>query len=112
MKVIHLISGGDTGGAKTHVHSLLSRLSSQIGITMVCFVDGPFVAEARALGIRTEVFKGKNLPRTLLRLEALIRQEGYDLIHCHGARGNMIGAMLASRLRLPTVSTVHSDYRL
>ena len=27
MKVIHLISGGDTGGAKTHVHSLLQNLS-------------------------------------------------------------------------------------
>ena len=112
MKVIHLISGGDTGGAKTHVHSLLSHLGTRIGVTMVCFVDGPFVEEARALGIRTEVFKGKNLPSTLHRLEALIRREGYDLIHCHGARGNMIGAMLATRLHLPTVSTVHSDYRL
>ena len=112
MKVIHLISGGDTGGAKTHVHSLLSRLGTRIGVTMVCFVDGPFVAEARAMGIHTEVFKGKNLPQTLRRLEALIRREGYDLIHCHGARGNMIGAMLATRLHLPTVSTVHSDYRL
>lgn len=27
MKVIHLISGGDSGGAKTHVHSLLQNLS-------------------------------------------------------------------------------------
>ena len=30
MKVLHLISGGDTGGAKTHVHSLL------VGLTPVC----------------------------------------------------------------------------
>ena len=27
MKVLHLISGGDTGGAKTHVHSLLAGLT-------------------------------------------------------------------------------------
>ena len=29
VKVIHLISGGDTGGAKTHVHSLLHALSKK-----------------------------------------------------------------------------------
>lgn len=112
MKVIHLISGGDTGGAKTHVYSLLMNLSSRIGITMVCFTDGPFVEEARALGIRTEVFRGRNIFRTLHKLEALIQKEGCDLIHCHGSRGNMVGAMLSRRVSLPTVSTVHSDYKL
>lgn len=112
MKIVHLISGGDTGGAKTHVHSLLSSLSSQIDVTMICFTDGIFVQEARELGIRTEVLPGKNLFRVLRHLEELILQEGYDLIHCHGAKGNMMGAMLSYRVKLPTVSTVHSDYRL
>lgn len=112
MKVIHLISGGDTGGAKTHVHSLLAALSKQITVTMVCFTDGPFVSEARALGIRTEVLPGRNPNRTLRRLSDMVRQDGYELIHCHGARGNMMGVMLASRVKLPCVSTVHSDYRL
>ena len=30
MKVLHLISGGDTGGAKTHVLSLLQNLNQSI----------------------------------------------------------------------------------
>ena len=34
MKVITLISGGDSGGAKTHVHSLLQNLSRTIEVTM------------------------------------------------------------------------------
>ena len=40
MKVIHLISGGDSGGAKTHVHMLLHNLSRTPGVdvTMVCFM--------------------------------------------------------------------------
>ena len=38
MKVITLISGGDSGGAKTHVHSLLQNLSRTIEVTMVCFL--------------------------------------------------------------------------
>ena len=112
MKVIHLISGGDTGGAKTHVHSLLSHLSSQIGILMVCFTDGPFVDEARELGIPTEVLPGKNLPRVLRSLERIVKEGRFDIIHCHGSRGNMMGYMLSRRVKLPTVSTVHSDYRL
>ena len=60
MKVIHLISGGDTGGAKTHVHSLLKGLSDHIQADMICFTDGPFVQEARELGIHVEVMGGRN----------------------------------------------------
>ena len=41
MKVITLISGGDSGGAKTHVHSLLQNLSRTIEVTMVCFLEAP-----------------------------------------------------------------------
>lgn len=112
MKVIHLISGGDTGGAKTHVHSLLSHLSSQIDVLMVCFTDGPFVDEARELGIPTEVLPGKNIPHILRSLERIVQDGQFEIIHCHGARGNIIGYMLSRRVKLPTVSTVHSDYRL
>ena len=50
MKVIHLISGGDSGGAKTHVLSLLQNLNKTITAQLVCFRDGPFAEEARAMG--------------------------------------------------------------
>ena len=112
MKVIHLISGGDTGGAKTHVHSLLKGLNQHIRADMVCFTDGPFAQEARELGIPTDIVSHRNLFRVLRELKARIRQEGYDIIHCHGSRGNMMGAMLSLSTGLPVVTTVHSDYRL
>ena len=112
MKVIHLISGGDTGGAKTHVHSLLQGLTSRIQVSMVCFTDGPFVHEARQLGIDTTVLAGRNLPRVLAQLERKVRAEGYEIIHCHGARGNLMGWLLKRRTGLPLISTVHSDYKL
>lgn len=112
MKVIHLISGGDSGGAKTHVLSLLQNLCRTIDITMVCFMEGPFAREARELGIPTEVYPGANLPRILSVLKRKIRSEGFEIIHCHGARGNLMGAMLGRATGLPVVTTVHSDYRL
>ena len=112
MKVIHLISGGDSGGAKTHVLSLLQNLNKTITAQLVCFRDGPFAEEARQMGIPTMIFGGNNVFRTRRKLAAYIKEGGYELIHCHGSRANMIGAMLRRPTGLPVVTTVHSDYRL
>ncbi len=112
MKIIHLISGGDTGGAKTHVHSLLYNLTKLADITMVCFMDGPFAREAAQMGIPTVVIPGNNIPAALKRLRALVAERGCDLIHCHGSRGNLMGALLAWGTGLPVVTTIHSDYKL
>jgi len=112
MKVIHLISGGDTGGAKTHVLSLLHGLNQTDTAQLVCFRDGEFAQEAREMGIPTEIFAGNNLPRTVRSLADYIRAGGYQIIHCHGSRANMVGALLKYKTGLPIVTTVHSDYRL
>ena len=112
MKVIHLISGGDSGGAKTHVLSLLQNLNKTITAQLVCFRDGPFAEEARAMGIPTMICGGNNIPHLRRELTAYIKEGGYQLIHCHGSRANMIGALLRGPTGLPVVSTVHSDYKL
>ena len=112
MKVIHLISGGDSGGAKTHVLSLLQNLNKTITAQLVCFRDGPFAEEARTMGIPTMICGGNNIPHLRRELADYIREGGYQLIHCHGSRANMIGALLRKPTGLPVVSTVHSDYKL
>jgi len=112
MKVIHLISGGDSGGAKTHVLSLLQHLNESITAQLVCFRDGPFADEARSLHIPTMIIGGNNIFRIRRQLTEVIRQGGYQVIHCHGARANMIGALLRKATGLPVVTTVHSDYKL
>ncbi len=112
MKVIHLISGGDTGGAKTHVLSLLRDLNRSIFAQLVCFREGEFAQEAREMGIPTEVFAGRNILKVRSRLLDYIREGGFDIIHCHGSRANMMGALLRRPSGLPVVTTVHSDYKL
>lgn len=111
MRIIHLISGGDVGGAKTHVHLLLQGLKKTEYIKLVCFTDGQFVQEAVELGIPTQVIDEK-LSGTLSRLQAIIEKEKFEIIHCHGARANLIGMLLKKRVGLPVVTTMHSDYRL
>ena len=76
MKVMHLISDGDSGGAKTHVHSLLQNLARTIDVTMVCFMEGPFSQEARELGIPTVVLPGHNLLRVRNTLKKMIVEGG------------------------------------
>lgn len=78
MKVITLISGGDSGGAKTHVHSLLQNLSRTIEVTMVCFLRA-LAQEARELGIPTVVLSGRNLLRTYRTLKRMIREGAISL---------------------------------
>lgn len=112
MKVLHLIGGGDVGGAKTHVLSLLSGLGKDIEVRLISFREGPFAESARALGLDVRVFDSNNPFSVYKSLKAMVLSEHFELIHCHGARGNMIGAMLRTGLKLPVVTTVHSDYRL
>jgi len=111
VKVIHLISGGDSGGARTHVHLLLKHLSKDNTVKLVCFMDGFFAQEAREMGIDTLIID-KGLGATLRQLKKLIRDDGYELIHCHGSRGNLMGALLKRSLGLPLITTVHSDPRI
>ncbi|MBQ2445208.1 MAG: polysaccharide pyruvyl transferase CsaB [Oscillospiraceae bacterium] len=112
MKILHMISGGDVGGAKTHVLSLLAGLSKSETIHLICFTEGDFAAEARELGIHTTVLGGKNLLSVRRRILSLIQTEGYEIIHCHGARANLMGLLLGRSISAPLISTVHSDYRL
>lgn len=111
MKVIHLISGGDTGGAKTHIHYLLSGICKEIDAVLVCFMRGEFSEEAEALGIPTVIIDG-NILSTIRQLKAMIKDGGYDIIHSHGARGNFIASLLKRSCGIPVVTTVHSDPKL
>lgn len=111
VKVIHLISGGDTGGAKTHIHYLLSGISKNIDAVLVCFMRGEFSDEAQELGIRTVILDG-NVINTLKQLKSMIREGGYEIIHSHGARGNFMACMLRRACKIPVVTTVHSDPKL
>ena len=47
MKIIHMISGGDVGGAKTHVLSLLAGLNKTETVHLICFMEGDFAADIK-----------------------------------------------------------------
>ena len=108
--VMHLISGGDTGGAKTHVLSLLRGLMEQgCRVLLVCFMEGSFSEEARAMGIPVRILPRNEISGNVKWLSRYIRHNRPDAVHCHGSRANFFGALLASRVSVPIVTTIHSD---
>ena len=107
-----MISGGDIGGAKTHVINLLQGLMKEIEVRLVCFREGPFAQEARDAGIDVVVIPDKNPFTALRKLKSEIEAGSFEIIHCHGAKANMMGAFLRREYHIPVISTVHSDYRL
>ncbi|MCL2004400.1 MAG: polysaccharide pyruvyl transferase CsaB [Oscillospiraceae bacterium] len=109
MRILHLIGGGDVGGAKTHVIGLLTGIKPHAEATLVSFREGDFTGEVREAGIDVRVMSG-NPFRSLKPIAAMA--EAYDIIHCHGSRGNLFGMLLKRRVKKPIITTVHSDYRL
>lgn len=114
MKVLHLISGGDTGGAKAHIIYLIKALDRIIEPKVVCFMDGDFYENTKAAGIDIEVYGQKNRfdLSVVKSLVSLIKDKNYDILHCHGARANFIGMFLKKKINIPMLTTVHSDYKL
>ncbi|MDO5725497.1 MAG: glycosyltransferase family 4 protein [Tissierellia bacterium] len=114
IKVLHLISGGDKGGAKTHIITLLKNLKSSCDAKIVCFIKDTFYDEAKASGIDIEIIlQKKRTDLSIIKvLVEKINKEKYDIIHCHGARANFIGMFLKKKIDIPMVTTIHSDYLL
>ena len=115
MKVLHFISGGDTGGAKTHVLTLLPRLR-EIGVEvqLLCIMEGVFTQEARKLNIPVNIIlQNKRYDMTVIKkIRNFINENNFDIVHCHGARANYIAAFIRKKVNAPMITTLHSDYKL
>lgn len=112
LKVLHLISGGDTGGAKTHVLSLIKQLQKDIQVKIICFMEGDFLKEANEMGINIDVIKQRNRfdLKVVGQISNIIKTEGFDIVHSHGARANFISSFIKKRVNVPCITTMHSDY--
>ena len=115
MKVLHIISGGDKGGAKTHMFAMLDELTKLAQVTVVCLMEGVFYQEILERDVRTVLLRQRSrLDLSVCRdIERMVREEGYDIINVHGARANFVAMFLRRGvIGIPIVTTVHSDYLL
>ncbi len=111
MRILHMMGGGDVGGAKTHIMTLVQALRERNEVCLVSFRDGPFPQEAKEKGIHTVVIAGFNPLASAKAVRRVVAEFKPDVIHCHGAKANLIGAIVRRSVRIPVLTTVHSDYR-
>lgn len=114
IKVLHLISGGDSGGAKTHIFALMKGFNNIVDAKIMCFIHESFYDEAKELGINIELAEQRNR-FDLSAMDKVVKEinEGdYDLVHCHGARANFNAMFIRSKIKVPMITTLHSDYKL
>ncbi len=112
MKVLHLIGGGDVGGAKVHVLSLVKELTAHIDVTLLSLRPGAFADEARAMGINVKVIKSSNIITDIRNAIQFVKKNNFDIIHSHGAKANIFAYAIKKACRIPVITTMHSDYKL
>lgn len=110
MKVLHVISGGETGGSRKHVTTLLEQFSTE-AVCLLVFQDGPLAQEARQKGIRVEMLAQSSRYdlRIISKLAAFINKENFDIVHSHGPRANLFMSFIKSKIQAIWVTTIHSD---
>ena len=111
-KILHIIGGGEIGGAEQHVLTLLNGIDqTRFMPHLVCLTHGPFAALVRENNIPTRTLP-MHFPLDLSPLPGIIRwarQKGIKVIHTHGSRANLLGRLAARWLSVPCLSTVHSS---
>lgn len=114
LKVLHLISGGDTGGAKTHIFSLMKGLKNLADTKIICFIKDSFYLDAVKQNINIEIIEQKRRSdfSVVEKIAKIVEDENYDIVHCHGARANTVAVFLKPKIKVPMITTIHSDYLL
>lgn len=114
LRVLHLISGGDSGGAKTHLFSLLDKLKDMAFVRVGCLTEGVFYKEVLERDVESVLFRQKNRFDLSVAgdIAKMIKEEHFDILHVHGARANFAAQFVRRRVDVPVVTTVHSDYLL
>lgn len=110
MTILHLISGGETGGSKNHLISLLQQFSTE-EVVLGVMQEGQLSKEAREAGIQTIVFNQTSRYDLsfIKKLVSYIRENHIQIIHTHGPRANFFVYLIKTFVSFRWFTTIHSD---
>ena len=114
LRVVHVIGGGDTGGAMAHVLPMVAALRRAGCDAHLLCLGGGGLAEAAAtqgLPVETVAMASPWDLRVLRPLRDRLDHFPWDVVHTHGMRANLPVRLLSPLLRRrPCLfTTVHSD---
>jgi glycosyltransferase involved in cell wall biosynthesis len=110
MKVLHVITGLDVGGAELQLDAVLQHTRNDADVVTL-YNPGPVADKLRGHGIRVrDLGMRRNTELSaLLRLYKIIRAGRYDVVHAHLYRAQVYARPAARLARTPViVTTEHS----
>ncbi len=114
LRVLHVIGGGEFGGAEQHILNLLKAFpADEVEATVVCFYDSVFANQLREAGIKVVTLNqfGRFDLRLLRALKHVIAQCNPDIVHTHGIKANFFARLAAKNIAPILLTTVHSNLR-
>ncbi len=112
LRVLHVIGGGEFGGAERHILNLATAIDPDVvEVSVCCLFADPFVRVAREAGIKSYSIPMRHkLDFSIVtKLREKIIEDKIDIVHTHGVRANLVGRLAAKISGVETViTTVHS----
>ncbi len=112
LRVLHVIGGGEFGGAERHILNLATAIDpGVVEVSVCCLFEDPFLRVAREAGIRAYSIPMRHKLDfgIITKLREKIINDKIDIVHTHGVRANLIGRLAAKMSGVDTViTTVHS----
>ncbi|MEF9953319.1 MAG: glycosyltransferase family 4 protein [Clostridium sp.] len=113
MIVAHIISGGEVGGSKKHLLSLVNEMKSrETKNIIICFIKGSLYEDAIKLGLNVYlVNQSKRFDLSVVnKIKDICIDNSVDIITSHGGRGNFISFFLKKTYKAKYITVIHSDY--
>ena len=115
MRILMLTNAMESGGAETHILSLVRVLCQRGHRVTVASSGGEMVRELERCGATHVILPlNSRSPFSLFRacwgLSCLLRQ-GFDVVHAHARLPAFLASPLASKLGVCFVTTIHARFR-
>ncbi|MDA8335184.1 MAG: glycosyltransferase [Peptococcaceae bacterium] len=111
LKILHIIGGGEFGGAERHILNLVQGVDpAEVEMGILCLFARPFAEVAREAGVPAQALPMRNKLdfHVMGKMKNAVAAFDPDIVHTHGVRANLLGRVAAALAGRPVVTTVHS----
>ncbi|WP_291632263.1 glycosyltransferase [Clostridium sp.] len=105
---MHIISGNDNGGGGNHVLNICNKDNKNFENVIGCLGEGPLYSKAKTMDVSYKLFTKK---LNSIELLEFINNNSISIVNFHGAKPFLMHLILKSKLTVPSVAVVHSDFR-
>lgn len=115
MRVLQMIDSLHMVGGVQQLQVLFAQEVREKGVELTVFSmrgdqDSPLPGRLRSLGAEVTSVPGKlGDPNTARRINQLVRQGNFDVIHTHMMHSNILGGLAGRAAGIPVISSIHNS---